>query len=147
MDGYEVETIDGDKVGHVVGTDHGFLLVEHGLLKTKHALPHAFAEIDDDAHVVRTTLSKQIVHDSPKVDGEIDRAAVAEHYGLAEGYTDPPTRGRGDLLPDDPALGAGDSVRQRVHLREGLSSGHGDHDRGNSPGINGGDRYKDYPRS
>ena len=106
MDGYDVETIDGDKIGRVVGTDHGYLLVEHGLRKTTHALPHVFAEIDDDAHVVRTTLSKQIIHDSPKMNGEIDRGAVAEHYGLAEGYTDPPTRGRGELLPDDPALPA-----------------------------------------
>ena len=104
MDGYEVETIDGDKIGHVIGTDQGYLLIEHGLLKTKHALPHVFAEIDDDAHVVRTTLSKQIVHDSPKVDGVIDRAAIAEHYGL-EGFSDAPTRGRDEVLPDDPSLG------------------------------------------
>jgi hypothetical protein len=104
MDGYEVETIDGDKIGRVVGTDHGYLLVEHGLRKTKHAVPHAFAEVDDDAHVVRTTLSKQIVHDSPKVDGEIDHDVIAQHYGL-EGYTDPPTRGRDEVLSDDPSLG------------------------------------------
>jgi hypothetical protein len=47
MQGYDVRTIDGD-----------YLVVEHGLLKTKHALPTVFAEVDADEQVVRTTLSK-----------------------------------------------------------------------------------------
>ena len=93
MKGYDVRTIDDDKVGHVVDTDGDFFIVEHGLLKSKHALPMTFTEVDEDAGVVRTTLSKSLIHESPKVNGEIDRQAIAEHYGLAEGFTDPPTRG------------------------------------------------------
>jgi hypothetical protein len=125
MEGYDVKTIDGDKIGHVVDTDGDFLIVEHGLLKSKHALPKTFAEVDADEHVVRTTLSKHLIYDSPKLNGELDRIAVAEHYGLAEGFTDPLTRGRGDLEPDDPAwtdeqdaarAGAG-PIRERVSIR------------------------------
>jgi hypothetical protein len=148
MQGYDVVTVDDQKIGHIVDMDGDYLIVEHGLLHTKHALPRTFAEVDEDAKVVRTTLSKNIVHDSPKVNGEVDRAAIAEHYGLAEGYEDPPTRGLGEILPDDPALPADDSatVQDRVRIREGLASGHGNLDRGESPGFTGGDRYKDYPR-
>ena len=148
MQGYDVLTVDDDKIGHIVDLDGDYLIVEHGLLHTKHALPRTFAEIDEEAKIVRTTMSKQLVHESPKVNHEIDRTAVAEHYGLAAGYEDPPTRGAGELLPDDPALAADDSatVRERVRVHKGLTSGHGDLDRGESPGLTGGDRYKDYPR-
>ena len=154
MQEYDVRTIDGDKIGHVVAADGDYLIIEHGLLKSKHALPQTFAEVDESEHVVRTTLSKDLIYDSPKVNGDIDRQAVAEHYGLAEGYEDPTTRGAGELLPDDPARSAEedavragiDPVHERVALRESLSSGEGAHDRGNSPGITGGDRFRDAPR-
>ncbi len=154
MHGFDVLTFDDEKVGHVVGEEGDYLIVEHGLLKTHHALPRTFADVDDSAHVVRTTLSKQLIHHSPKVNGELDQQLIAEHYGLAEGYEDPITRGAGELLPDDPARSAEedavragvDPVHQRVGLREGLSSGEGAHDRGNSPGITGGDRFRDAPR-
>jgi len=33
----------------------------------------------------------------------VDRKAVAEHDGLAEGYVAPETLGDGELTPDDPA--------------------------------------------
>src|SRR5436190_20410565 len=70
MKGYDVRTIDDDKVGHVVDTDGDFFIVEHGLLKSKHALPMTFTEVDEDARVVRTTLSKSLIHESPKVNGD-----------------------------------------------------------------------------
>src|ERR1044072_7185614 len=98
MQGYDVRTIDGDKIGHVVDVDGAYLVVEHGLLKTKHALPIVFAEVDADEQVVRTALSKDLVHHSPKVNGEIDRVAIAEHYGLAEGFADEPDE---SANPDD----------------------------------------------
>lgn len=148
----QVLTIDDEKVGHVVGEEGDFLLVEHGLLKAKHAIPRAF--IDEDGDHYRTTLSKQLIHESPKLhNGDLDRQAVAEHYGLAEGYEDPITRGEGDLLPDDPARSAEedavragvDPVRQRVATREGISSGEGPLDQGDSPGLTGGDRFRDAP--
>jgi hypothetical protein len=151
MHGKDVLTIDDEKVGHVVGEDGDFLLVEHGLLKTKHAIPLTFVEQDGEHY--RTTLSKHLIHDSPKVNGDLDRVAVAEHYGLAEGYEDPLTRGDGELLPDDPArtaeedaVKAGvDPVQERIEVREGLTSGHGRLDQGDSPGITGGDRFRDAP--
>jgi hypothetical protein len=151
MEGYDVLTVDDDKVGHVIEQDGDYLIVEHGLLKTKHALPRTFAEVEADAKIVRTTLSKQLIHDSPKVGDDYDRQEIAEYYGLAEGYEDPVTRGAGDILPDDPARSAEedavragiDPVQERLKAREGMTSGHGDLDRGNSPGITGGDRFRD----
>jgi hypothetical protein len=151
MEGYDVLTVDDDKVGHVIEQDGDYLIVEHGLLKTKHALPRTFAEVEADAKIVRTTLSKQLIHDSPKVGDDYDRQEIAEYYGLAEGYEDPVTRGAGDILPDDPARSAEedavragiDPVHERLKVRAGMTSGHGDLDRGNSPGITGGDRFRD----
>jgi hypothetical protein len=137
MDGYDVRTVDDEKVGHVIGVDGDYLIVEHGLLKTKHALPRTFAEVDADAQVVRTTLSKQLIHDSPKVSDDLDRKEVAEFYGLADGYEDPVTRGAGDLLPDDPARSAEedavragvDPVHERLRVREGLNESQQQQDR------------------
>ncbi len=31
MQGYDVRTIEGDKIGHVIDTDGDFLIVEHGV--------------------------------------------------------------------------------------------------------------------
>jgi hypothetical protein len=129
MDGYDVLTCDDEKVGHVIDDDGDYLIVEHGLLKTKHALPHTFAEVEPEGKIVRTTLSKQLIHDSPKVGDGYDRHEIAEYYGLAEGYDDPVTRGDGELLPDDPARSAEedavragvDPVQERLHAREGLN--------------------------
>ena len=147
MKGYDVRTIDDDKVGHVVDVEDDFVIVEHGLLKSKHALPMTFAEVDDEHQLVRTTLSKSLINDSPKVNGELDRQAVAEHYGLAEGFTDPPTRGAGDLEPDDPAFGADDGVQERVAVRNAMTTGEGPLDEAPpSPGVTGGDRRRDYPK-
>jgi hypothetical protein len=147
MKGYDVRTIDDEKVGHVVDTNGDFLIVEHGLLKTKHALPVTFTEVDADQQVVRTTLSKSLIHDSPKVNGDIDRQAIAEHYGLAEGFTDPPTRGLGDMLPDDPAYGSDDGTEERVTVRNAMTTGEGPLDQAPpSPGVTGGDRRRDYPK-
>ena len=147
MERYDVRTIDGDKIGHVVGEDGEFLIIEHGLLKTKHALPRVLAEVDDAEQIVRTTLSKDLVYDSPKVDGEVDHAAVAEHYGLAEGFEDPPTRGLGVLEPDGPGLAADETVHDRILVREEVSSNKGPFDEPPpSPGVTGGDRRLDYPK-
>ena len=153
MHDFDVLTFDDEKVGHVVGEESDYIIIEHGLMKTHHALPATFADVDDAAKIVRTTLSKKLIYDSPKVNGELDRQAVAQHYGLAEAYDDPITRGAGEILPDDPAHSAEedavragmDPVQKRVGLREGLVAGEGAHDRGNSPGITGGDRFRDAP--
>ena len=117
MEGYDVITSDEHKLGHVVGTMGDNVIVEHGTLrKTKHAVPKTFAHVDDGEKVVRLTVSKEIVEESPKLNGdEPDERAIAEHYGLAAGYDAPETEGDGELLPDDPAWSA-----EEQELRTGL---------------------------
>jgi hypothetical protein len=147
MHGNDVVTIDGDKIGHVVDERDGYLIVEHGLLKTKHAIPQKCVEEDAESGVLRTTLSKSLVHDSPKVNGHFDSEAIAEHYGLAEGFDDPPTRGLGVLEPDDPAFTDERSLQERVRAAREVSSGEGAYDGAqSSPGVTGGDRARDYPK-
>lgn len=117
MEGYDVITSDEHKLGHVVGTMGDNVVVEHGTLrKTKHAVPKTFAHVDDGEKLVRLTVSKEIVEESPKLNGdEPDERAIAEHYGLAAGYDAPETEGDGELLPDDPAWSA-----EEQELRTGL---------------------------
>jgi len=117
VEGYDVITSDEHKLGHVVGTMGDNVVVEHGTLrKTKHAVPKIFAHVDDGEKVVRLTVSKEIVEESPKLNGdEPDERAIAEHYGLAAGYDAPETGGDGELLPDDPAWSA-----EEQELRTGL---------------------------
>jgi hypothetical protein len=117
VEGYDVITSDEHKLGHVVGMMGDNVVVEHGTLrKTKHAVPKTFAHVDDGEKVVRLTVSKEIVEESPKLNGdEPDERAIAEHYGLAAGYDAPETEGDGELLPDDPAWSA-----EEQELRTGL---------------------------
>jgi hypothetical protein len=133
MVGYEVVGSDDHKVGKVAAIEGDLLIVEGGLLhKTRHAIPKTFAHPNDNEQVVRLTVSKDLVNDSPALkNGEIDRSAVAEHYGLAEGYEAPETEGLGELTPDDPALSAEQEERRagvepaagrRARIREGESS-------------------------
>ncbi len=132
MVGYEVVGSDDHKVGKVAAIEGDLLIVEGGLLhKTKHAIPKTFAHSDENEEVVRLTISRNLVDDSPALkNGEIDRRAVAEHYGLAEGYEAPETEGLGELRPDDPAWSAEQEERRtgvepapvrRARIREGES--------------------------
>jgi hypothetical protein len=132
VEGYEVIGSDGAKVGEVVAVESGLLIVERGLLrKSRHAVPTAFAQADDGARVVRLSVSKELVEESPAVsDGEVDYRAVAQHYGLSEGSEAPETGGYGDLRPDDPAWSAEQQERrsgvepaagERARIREGES--------------------------
>lgn len=132
VEGYEVLGSDGAKVGEVVAVEGDFLVVEGGLLhKSRHAVPKAFAHPEEQERVVRLTVSKRLVGDSPALrDRELDRRAVAEHYGLAEGEVAPETEGYGELRPDDPALSAEQEQRRsgvepapqrRARIREGRS--------------------------
>ena len=132
MEGYDVVTSDDCGLGKVVGVRGGNLIVEHGTLrKSRHAVPETFAHTDDAEHVVRLSVSKQIVEDSPKVDGDtFDEQAIAAHYGLAGGFEAPETEGYGETLPDDPAwsaaeeaqrLGVETAEQQRAQAREALA--------------------------
>jgi hypothetical protein len=108
MTGYDVVTSDDHKIGSVVDDRGEYLIVEHGTLrKTRHALPKAFAHPVDADRLVRVTVTKDVIADSPKLDDdEIDEQAVARHFGMAGGFRHPDTRGRGEVLPDDPATGS-----------------------------------------
>jgi len=126
MDGYEVIGSDDGKLGHVVEIDGDFLIAEEGTLRKKrHAIPKAFAHPDDGEQVVRLTVSKELVEDSPNFkEGELDRKAAAAHYGLDDGYDDDePTQ-------DDPASsseqeaqrsGIESSAERRVKIQQGES--------------------------
>lgn len=82
MQGQDVVTVDGHKLGRVVAERDEIAVVEHGLLrKTRHAIPEELLHEADGT--LRATVAKQIVDSSPAVDGDrFDREAVLEHYGL-----------------------------------------------------------------
>ena len=132
MQGYEVITSDDRKHGHVVDVKGDNLIIEHGLvLKKRHAVPKVLAHADESERVVRLSVSQDLVDASPKVDdGQVDRRAVAAHYGLAAGDPAPETEGLGKVLPDDPAwsaeqqeqrTGVEPAAQRRARIREGES--------------------------
>jgi hypothetical protein len=159
MEGYEVLTFDDQKAGTVVGREGQFLIVEHGsIFKHRRPVPETFATTDEDAHVVRLTVSKAILESAPEVhDGEFDTHAAAAHYGLADGEAAPETLGYGRLAPGDPATSAETELlatgelstpAERATLHGHLGPGQGRNDRGlASPGMTGGDRRRDFERS
>ena len=133
MEGYDVVTIEDEKVGKVVGTHGDHLIVEQGTMrKSKHALPRTFTEVNDGEQVVRMTVTKDIFCDSPKVNGEVDETAIAVHYGLAEDPEASQTEGYDGITPAD---------EERAQAREQLG---GETDQGvpaESPALLG-DRYE-----
>ena len=157
MEGYKVVTADDKEVGEVVGRIGDSVIVEHGLLrKKKHAVPLAFASADDEEQIIRTTLSKDMIEGSPNIDdGDVDETQIAIYYGLADAEEVPATEGYGELDADETAIATDRQARsdglaaaeeERAQIREGLSPGEGPLDRGESPGVTGGDRYRDAER-
>ncbi len=142
MQGYEVVAFDDEKLGKVVGRTDGNLIVERGKLsRSRHLLPEVFAHVDEAEQVVRATVSKDVFTSSPKVEGEgedFDRQAIYDHYGLV---------GAGEALPTDPARTADDDGigAEQLPKRGSVAAGGGPNDHGQhpSPGITGGDRYRD----
>ena len=135
MDGYDVVTTDDEKVGKIVGETGPYLIVEHGaLLKSKHALPREFAHVDEAEKQVRISVPKNIVFDSPKLNGEFDEQAVAEHYGLASAAPAPGTEGFGETDEGDPSRSSEEQARrdgvmpaaeERAQIREGAQDASG----------------------
>lgn len=82
MEGKEVVTSDDHTLGTVVGERDGCAIVETGhVFKSRHAIPHDFLHEEDG--VLRTTLTKELVDDSPKVDDDdFDVHAIRRHYGI-----------------------------------------------------------------
>lgn len=120
MEGYDVIGSDDHKVGAVTAVEDDLLIVEGGLLrKSRHAIPLAFAHADESAQVVRLSVSKQVVDDSPPVEnGDVDRQAVASHYGLVQPTEVDPDS---DAEEDAKRSGLDPAPRERARIREGGS--------------------------
>lgn len=84
MEGQDVVTSDDHKIGTIVEERDGLAIVEMGhVFKSKHAVPLDF--LHEFEGVQRATVDKDLVADSPKLDGdEIDANAVRMYYGLVE---------------------------------------------------------------
>lgn len=82
MEGQTVVTSDDHKLGTVIAERDDCVIIETGhVFKTKHAIPREFLHEHDG--VLRATVTKDVVNDSPKVDPEaFDLSAVRAHYGL-----------------------------------------------------------------
>jgi hypothetical protein len=115
MEGFEVKTVEDEKIGHVVGASGDFLIVEHGhLRKAKHALPREFADVDESARVVLMTVPKEVFSDSPKVEnGSLEEQAVREHYGLSFA-TEPDAPGTAEADATRAGVEAGPQERSRI---------------------------------
>jgi hypothetical protein len=148
MEGYGVITSDDCNFGTVTEVRGDNLIVERGTLRKSHyAVPTTFSSADESERVVRLSVSKEIVEDSPKVNaGELDEQAIAEHYGLAGGFAEPETEGYGEMLADDPARSAEqDQIRegiepgaqQSARIREEMNRETGGEAAGSSPGLLG----------
>ena len=142
MQDYEFYTCDDCHFGRVVDTADGLVVIQHGTLhKVRHAVPRKFVEVSEDERVVRTTLSKRMIEDSPKFkpdDAGLVRE-IAAYYGLASGYSHPETEGYGQLDPDDPALsseqqtlrdGGTPASQERLEARKRLREGSTDRSAG-----------------
>jgi hypothetical protein len=121
MQGQNVVTSDDRKLGTVVAQTDGFVIVETGhMFKSRHAIPVDFLHEHED--VVRATVGKEVVQDSPKVDGEhFDPYAVKMHYGLIEVNVvdpDPNATHPGDPTTEMPSgLDSSDTATFGGHVR------------------------------
>ena len=94
MEGQDVVTNDDHKLGTVIAERDDCVVIETGhVFKSKHAIPRSFLHEHDG--VLRTTVTKDIVDASPKVDLERwDCSEVRLHYGLDGPFeVDPPADG------------------------------------------------------
>jgi hypothetical protein len=118
MEGYDVVSVDDQKVGKVVGESGRFLIVEQGaLLKSKHPIPRELAHVDESEREVRVTVAKEIVDESPKVDDDFDERLAAEYYGLTPS-SGPGTEGYG---VSDPSVGDPSRSSEEQAARQGLT--------------------------
>ena len=149
-----ITAVDDKKWGTVVDQQGDYVIVEHGTLrKHRYAVPRSSVDVDEDAKEVRTTLSGELISESPKVDDGFDRDDVDRHYGLTGTEVASPTEGYGDTVSDDPARGAeyqeqeaglDTAVEERAKFREG-SAETTDGMPDESPALLG-DRLSDVPK-
>ena len=130
MTGYDFITVVDDKRwGTVVDQQGDFVIVEHGSLrKHRYAVPMSAVDVDEGAEEVRTTLSGELISESPKVDDGFDRGSIERHYGLGE---------------TSETAGIESATEERAQIREGTAeSTDGMPDE--SPALLG-DRLSDVP--
>ena len=113
MDGFDfITAVDDKRWGTVVGQEAGYVIVEHGTLrKHRYAVPESSVDVNEQEQEVRTTLSGEMISESPKVDDEFDRVAVERHYGFDD--ADGPSAAE--------TSGGESAVEQRAQIREGSS--------------------------
>ena len=144
MIGRDVVTSDGEKIGHVVGEQGEYLIVEHGTLRhVKHAVPKTYATPLEEKKVC-VSISKQMLHESPKLDAEaFDQQANGEFWGLAQPQEEPPTEGYGDIVSDaDPAWSADQTAEltgqePAEQVRAEMREGERDYNEPSSPALLG----------
>ncbi len=86
MTGKEIIGSDDHTIGKIVAEQDGCAIVEMGhVFKSTHAVPQEFLHEHDG--VVRATIAKDLVADSPKLGDDWDIEAVKAHYGLVESTT------------------------------------------------------------
>jgi hypothetical protein len=115
MEGQEVVTSDDHTLGTVVAERDECVIIETGhVFKTKHAIPRAFLHEHDG--VLRATVTKEVVNDSPKVDADdFDVSAVRTHYGLDTVFvTDPDPDGVENAETAAASVGQQPAPAQRV---------------------------------
>jgi hypothetical protein len=82
VEGQTVVTSDDHKLGTVIAERDDCVIIETGhVFKTRHAIPQEF--LHDHDGLLRATVAKDAVEDSPKIDLEDWSCRdVREHYGL-----------------------------------------------------------------
>ena len=88
MKGYDVVTSEGRKIGRVIDTSDGFLVIETGLLRSRRPLPKEFAHAKDEERTVVVTVPKKVLQGAPKAhrNGTFDVDEASKHYGLASSF-------------------------------------------------------------
>jgi hypothetical protein len=84
LTGKEIVGSDDHTIGTIVAERDGCAIVEIGhVFKSKHAVPEEF--LHDHDGVIRATIAKDLVADSPKVsEDDWDIEEVKAHYGLVD---------------------------------------------------------------
>jgi hypothetical protein len=123
MERQTVVTSDDHKLGTVVAERDNCVVIETGhVFKSRHAIPREFLhEVDG---VLRATLTKVVVDDSPKVDLENwDCSAVRLHYGLDGPFqVDPDPDGLENAETDALRAGIKPAPVERLDVQEGRDS-------------------------
>lgn len=128
MEGYEVVTSDDQTAGRVVAVVGDHLVVEHGTLrKHRNVLPVELTQADDDARVVRASISREMLENAPEIKGDdVDSQASAVYYGVGADVQTPTAASPEDasvegyevVSSDDTSVGQAVAVRGRYVIVE-----------------------------